>query len=324
MSTSSQISLGALRLQAQQRTSMENNNAITTAEWNSYATSSYKELYDLLTAAYGNDYYLANLYQFTTSSSQTYPLPDGTPTYQDVTGATAAKFYKLLGVDLQYTGSPSGFISLQRFEMIERNKYAYPNTTTNLNGYTNLKYRISGNNLYVIPVPTSGQVMRLWYAPAPTNLQFMLPVVTASSGTIGSLSDTTGLTVGMNAYASGVFPSNTTISAVGSTSVTFSNAALANNASATVSFWNDSTLLEGIAGWEEYVILDMAIKCQIKQEFDATGFAAQKLEMKQRIEAMAEGRDAGQAQHVSDALSVNVYGPGGFGGIGYGDGWGGL
>ena len=42
MSTSSQASLGALRLQAQQRADMENNPAISTAEWNQYISQSYK------------------------------------------------------------------------------------------------------------------------------------------------------------------------------------------------------------------------------------------------------------------------------------------
>lgn len=102
MSTSSQASLGALRLQAQQRTGMENNNAITTSEWNQYASQSYKELYDLLISAYGNDYYVATQYQFNVTSNQQYPLPNGTPTYRNVNGTTAQKFYKLLGVDLQY------------------------------------------------------------------------------------------------------------------------------------------------------------------------------------------------------------------------------
>lgn len=311
MSTSSQASLGALRLQAQQRTGMENNNAITTSEWNQYASQSYKELYDLLISAYGNDYYVATQYQFNVTSNQQYPLPNGTPTYRNVNGTTAQKFYKLLGVDLQYNASPSGWVTIKRFEFIERNKYLYPNTATNFNGYTNMRYRISGDNIFLIPIPSSGQLVQLWYAPAPTSLQFMLPCGTSTGSTSVTLSDTTGLSTGMNVSGLGVQP-NSTISTLTSTSFTLSLPATSGNASSILSMWNDNTVMEGIAGWEEYIVLDMAIKCQIKQEFDFTGFAGQKQAMMARIEAMAEGRDIGQAHHVSDVLSVNCYG---------GDGW---
>lgn len=324
MSTSSDISLGALRLQAQQRSDMQNNPAVSTPEWNSYISQSYKELFDMLVAAYGNDYYVANTYQFQTSSSQAIPLPDGTPAFQDTTGATAAKFYKLLGVDLQYSSSPNGWVTLRRFEFIERNRYAYPNTQTNWNGYTNLRYRLQGNNLYVVPIPMSGQTCRLWYVPAPTSLQFLLACgATLASPTL-TLSDTTGLTVGMNVACQSYISDQTTISALSSTTVTMSSNALAPNVSAIVSFWNDSTTLDGISGWEEYVIIDAAMKALIKQEQDIQPLLIQKQAMKERIEGMAEGRDIGQAFHVSDALGAGGAGDGwggGFGGGGVGDGW---
>lgn len=310
MSTSSLVALGSLRLQAQQRSDMVNNPAISTQEWNSYITNSYKDLYDILVGAYGNDYYVATTYQFSTSS-QFVPLPDGSPAFQDSTGSTSAKFYKLLGVDLQYSASPSGWVSLQRFEFIERNKYAYPNVNVNWNGYTNLRYRIEGNNLYLVPLPQTGQTARIWYIPAPTNLQFMLPCTTTIATPTLGLQDTTGLSAGMN-IAGDFIQSNTTILSLSSTSMTMSSNALATSASTLNSFWNDSTLMEGISGWDEYVIVDAAIKAQIKQENDIQALLIQRNEVKMRIEAMAEGRDAGQAQHVSDVLGT--MGDGGFGG----------
>lgn len=320
MSTSSNISLGSLRLQAQQRSDLENNNFVTTSEWNGYISQEYKSLYDLLVGCYGNDYFVATTYQFQTSAAQSYPLPDGTPSFQNTSGGTAQKFYKLLGVDLQYSASPSGWVTLKRFEFIERNRYAYPNTTVNWNGYTNLRYRIEGNNLFVVPIPQNGQTVRLWYIPAPTSLQFTLPTSLTISSSSATLSDTTGLTVGMNVSGTGIID-GTTLLAVGSTSVQFSTNALTTNPSAILSYWNDSTSLDGIAGWDEYVILGAAIKALIKQEQDFTPLKLLQNEMKERIEAMGEARDAGQAQHVSDALSVQGYGWGG--GSGSGDGFGG-
>ncbi len=319
MSTSSQAALGSLRIQAQQRSDMENNGAISTPEWNQYISQSYKELYDLLVAAYGNDYHVATTYQFVTSSSQTYTLPDGTSAYLNTSGTTAQKVYKLLGVDLQYSSSPTGFVSLKRFEFIERNKYAYPNTTQNMAGYTNLKYRLEGNNLMLIPIPSSGQLVQLWYIPAPTSLQFMLPCGTTLSSTTITLSDVTGLSTGMNVFGTGI-QANTTVSSIGSTSLVLSAQATSTNASSILSFWNDSTLMDGISGWEEYIVIDAAIKAQIKQENDYQGLAGQKMAMQKRIEDMSEARDVGQAQHVSDVMSLGSWGDD----YGCGGGWGGY
>lgn len=313
MSTSSDVSLGSLRLQAQQRADLENNPAVSTQEWNQYISQSYKELYDLLVAAYGDDYYTATTYQFNLGATQFVALPDGTPSFQNSSGTQAQKFYKLLGVDLQYSSSPTGWITLRRFEFIERNKYAQPNTAVNWIGTSSLRYRVEGNNLMLIPQPAAGQLGQIWYIPAPTSLQYQLPVVTALSGTIGSLSDTTGLSAGMNAASTVALANNTIVSTLSSTSVTFSQAAVATSPSSIISFWNDSQSLDGIAGWEEYIVIDAAIKAQIKQEGPFEPLALQKQAMMQRIEAMANGRDVGQAQHVSDALSTNSFGSNGSG-----------
>lgn len=324
MSLSSEASLGALRLQAQYRSDLQGNPSVTDAEWNTYISQSYKELYDLLVAAYGNDYYTATTYQFNTTNSNLYPLPDGTTTYLNTDNTPAQKFYKLLGVDLQYSSSPSGWISLRRFEFIERNKYNYPNTAVNYSGYSNLRYRIEGNNLMLVPVPQTGQAVRLWYIPAPTSLAYLVPATIAVSGTVASMSNTYGIVQGMNVYGTGI-QDRTTVSSVASTSITLSSSATATNPSAILTIWDDSTSLDGIAGWEEYIIIDAAIKAQIKQENDIQPLLIQKAEITQRIQAMAEGRDAGQAHHVSDALSVNGWGGsydgGWYGGFGDGSGW---
>jgi len=322
MSTSSDVSLGSLRIQAKERSDLENNPSVSDAEWNSYLSNSYKRLYNMLIAAYGNDYYVANTYVFNLTNSQNYPLPDGTPNFIDSTGATAQKFYKLLGVDLQYSASPSGWVTMKRFEMISRNRYAYPNTAINFNGYTNLRYRVSGNTLMFMPVPMAGQVIRIFYAPAPTSIQFMLPgYTTASSNVIGSMSDTTGLSIGMNVYSSlqGVV-NQSTISQTSTTTVTLSNTALSSQNANIFSFWNDATTFDGISGWEEFVIIDSAIKAQIKQEGDISGLVAERQDMVDEIQSMAEGRDIGQAMHVSDVLGASSYSDG-YGG--YGDGGGG-
>lgn len=318
MGNASQASLGNLRLAAQERADLETNSAVSTEAWNQLITQSYKELYDMLISAYGNDYYIANVYQFTTTNTQSYALPDGTSSYLDTIGSVAPKFYKLLGVDLQYSGSPNGWLTLRNYNMIDRNKYAMPNTQTTWAGYTNLRYKLQGNSLYLTPTPQTGQTVQVWYAPAPTNLQYRLQGSNTVSSTV-SFSDTVGLSVGMNITGPGI-PSSTTLASVGTGSAFISQNATAANTNAIFSMWTDSTLIEGISGWEEYIIVDAAIKAKVKLEEDPSALMAAKLELKQRIEAMAEGRDAGQAFHVSDVLGAN----GVWGGDGdFGDGFGG-
>lgn len=320
MSTSSNVSLGALRLQAKFRSDMENNPAVSDAEWNSYITNSRKELFDIQVAAYGNSYFMATTYQFSITNAQLYPFPDGTPSFINSNGQVAAKFYKLCGVDLQYSASPSGWITLKRSEFIERNKYGYPNSAINFNGYSNLRYNIVDDNLFFMPVPMSGQQARIWYVPAPKSLQFMLSTTLFVGSASFTLSDVTGLQNGMNVYATTGLQAGTVVTAINSTTGLVSLSLPATSlGSQVVCLWSDATTVDGIAGWEEYIIVDSAIKAQIKQENDITALALEKEALRMRIEGMAEGRDIGQAFHTSDALSVNGYGFDGMGGGWFGD-----
>lgn len=270
MSSSSVISLGAMRLQAKQKADMENNPAISTSEWNVMISNSYKELYDLLVAAYGNDYYVASPYQFTVGNAQLYSLP--------------SDFYKLLGVDLQYSSSPSGWITLKRFEFIDRNKASYLNQTALISG-----------------------LAQAWYVPEPTNLIFMPTCATTIGSTTVTTGDTSDLSAGMSVVGDGIAARVTISSITNATSFVISSAATATQPVVTLSLWTDAATIDGISGWEEYILVDAAIKSGIKQEDSVTDLRAQKKDMYDRITALAEGRDAGQACHVSDAYSVNGY-----------------
>lgn len=272
MSLSSLAYLGALRQLSQMRADLQNSQHITTQEWNSMITLSAKELIDILVGAYGNDYSVQVPYQFTVNGTQLYGLP--------------SDFYKLLGVDLQYGASPTGWVTLKKFEFIERNKYSWLN-----------------------PLPISASVVQLWYVPNPESLQFIpMCSTTSSSGTIG-VSDVTDLLVGMSVAGSGI-PSGATIGSINTSNNTIT---LANSITATLTqpyvalfMWRDDASIDGIAGWEEFIIIDAAIKALIKQERPIDALVLQKNAMKARIEAMAEGRDAGQAHHVSDVISINT------------------
>lgn len=170
-----QTTLGQLRLLSKQKADRVNSQFITDAEWNTYINASYFELYDILVQKYGNEYHVAVPALITTTGEQSYPLPNGVLSFLDDSGNSFVPkaMYKLLGVDLGISGLQtinSAWITLKKFMFISRNRYIYPQLTTNLLGVAGMRYRIVGNNLMLIPQPASGQAIRLWYIPRMTTL----------------------------------------------------------------------------------------------------------------------------------------------------------
>ena len=279
MSLSSNVCLGALRLQAQERSDLVGSPNISVPNWNRLITNSAKELMDILVSAYGNEYFVQTPYQFMISGQELYNLPPD--------------MYKLLGVDMQYSGSPTGWVTLKRFEFIERNKYSWLN-----------------------PLPIQANLVQLWYVPEPTPLQFtVVGASTAGSPVIqlNAQADLSDLSVGMSASCYGITPTNPlwgypTITAIdsGLNQITLSTPVLASIPINIIYCWRDDAVFDGIAGWEEYVIIDAARKAGIPQETDISALMFDKAAITKRVEDMAEGRDLGQAHHVGDAMSVNT------------------
>jgi hypothetical protein len=82
----------------------------------------------------------------------------------------------------------------------------------------------------------------------------------------------------------------------------------------------DASTLDGISGWHEYVIVDAAIKCLIKEESDPSALMAVKAGLIKRIEDAASNRDEGAPPVVSDVTSMDSFnglGYPGYGGFGY-------
>lgn len=169
------LSLGQVRLAAQQRADMVNSGFITMPEWNSYINQSYFELYDILTTAY-EDYYMATPLVFQTDGSILYDLPNG------VNYSAARPFYKLLGVDYGVTGDNNAWVSLSKFNFIGRNQYIYPQITATVLGPFNLQYRVMGSQIMMIPQTTVGQYLRLWYIPRMVQLLQDTDIVDGVSG----------------------------------------------------------------------------------------------------------------------------------------------
>lgn len=170
-----QTTLGNLRLEAQQRINKENSLFYTTQEWNSMLSNSYKELYDILIQKFGDDYFLANPYSYTTTGQidsvtqqSTYPLPDD--------------FYKLMRVEVALNPSdPNSWVTLREFQAIQANLWNYPNVYT-FYGITNLRYRLWGTNLVIVPIPSADQTIRILYSPRPNQLINDTDTVDAISG----------------------------------------------------------------------------------------------------------------------------------------------
>jgi hypothetical protein len=162
--------LGQIRLAAMQRADRVNSNFVTLPEWNQYINQSMFELYDLLITVY-EDLYVAPPIQFTADGTTfLFPLPTGFNTYnsginQNVT-FTPPPFYKLLGVDLALQNATNAYVTINKFNFVDRNRFVYPNTSSTIYGVFNLQYRLLGNNqIEFIPTPSAGQAIRLWYIP---------------------------------------------------------------------------------------------------------------------------------------------------------------
>ena len=140
-----------------------------------------------------NAVYSNNGYQFTVSSTISSgttlsvtgtgtPLPNGILTKVSGTGDSeitfqsysitlsgqpASAFYKMAGMDLAVNTSTvnPAWVTLKKYNFIDRNKYVYPNSTSTIYGVYNQAYRIMGQQLQFIPVPAGNQTIRMWYAP---------------------------------------------------------------------------------------------------------------------------------------------------------------
>ena len=69
----------------------------------------------------------------------------------------------------------------------------------------------------------------------------------------------------------------------------------------------DSDTFDGVNGWEEYIVIDAALKALIKEESPVGDLGATKLAIKKRIEESAPNRDAGMGNRVTDVHSVDPF-----------------
>lgn len=168
-SPTGEMTLSQIRLAAQQRADRVNSNFVSQTEWRTYINQAMFELYDLLITVY-EDYYVATPVQFIVDgTTPQWPLPNGTLSFTDGTNISrtfvAPPLYKLLGVDLALQNANQGYVTINKFNFIDRNRFVYPNTASTIYGVFNLQYRVMGSNIQFIPTPSASQAIRLWYIP---------------------------------------------------------------------------------------------------------------------------------------------------------------
>jgi hypothetical protein len=176
-----QINLGYLRYQARLRADMLKSNFVTNDEWNFMINNSIMELYDILVAKFGEDYFLAPPLIIQSNSALAYPLPNGMnyPNMDGIpnpTGAFAPACFKVYGMDFNSYGAQinntQGWVSMSRFNWADHNKYniLLGAASNNVSGqYCSFQFREMGEQVYIIP-SNSGQYFRLWYVPVNSQL----------------------------------------------------------------------------------------------------------------------------------------------------------
>lgn len=167
----SEMSLYELRLRSQQKADRVASDFVTNSEWNYNIRLACYELYDMLMTSY-EDWFAQDYVSIQTNGTDfRYPLPNGVSNYlggnfNGTSGTPGRAFYKLAGMDLNVNTSvitPSR-VSLLRFDFIKRNQYVYPNSTSTIYGVYNMRYRIMGDYINIIPTPAGNQTLIMWYS----------------------------------------------------------------------------------------------------------------------------------------------------------------
>ena len=323
------MTIDDMRTAAQQRADMVNSNFVSSTEWNSYLQGSYAMLYDLLVQKYGNEYFVADPpYTFATDgTNDKFALPDN--------------FFKLQGVDLLINANQSnGWITLHPFNRTDRNRFLYPNVQVTFGIMSNLRYRLYGNKLWLIPTPSSGQTVRVLYVPrVPT----LTPVITTPLSyyaviVLGTLSAGMTLTINGTTFTYSTDFTNATtlkakiLAAFPTWLITISGSALyitditgvqtpvawsSNSAQIVLTpaaYW--SIYADGVGGWLDYAIVDAARKALLKEESDVSALLGELAALQLRIEQAAENRDSNLPATVADSTRSGNSGGWGWGDLG--------
>jgi hypothetical protein len=281
------VSLTELRLLTRQRADQENSQFVNDTELTRYLNNSWGELYSLINENFNEDY-------FTTTS--TVSMVSGTDTYD-----LPSDFYKMRGVDLVVTSTES--VPLKRYNWAQRTRNAL---TVYARDY---KYRVQKGSIVFSPVPSTTDSVKLYYIPSPKRLlskdTTAITRGTSTMWTTNSHEFVVGdLITGQNFLATD-YNVDQTVTAVGANTVTTDLDS--SGLSDPTSYGSIESRFDFYSGWDEYIIIDSAIKIMIKEEADATALLLQKNQIKERIITESQNRDAGEPEVVTDVVSYEKF-----------------
>lgn len=298
---------------AKSRADLTRSGFVSTAQWVDFINTGITELWDELTKAYGEEYFL-RAYPFTSTTASEYDLP--------------ADFGQLRGVDIYLGGQ---WVGVTRFGLPRRNsRGGFSGGSPVAPG--GIEYALWGSKLKFIPDPASGQSMRVLYTPRPDRLA----TLTCAAADVSAAADT--LTIASHGLrddqlvrltpattASAALPaplrSDTDyyVIVVDLDTIQLAESPAGMGTATAVDLTDTGTgthtvdgVLDGVAGWEEWPILKAAILAKIKGEDDSmplerllygTGDVDDDKSVRGRIKAASKQRDSGEPPRV-----INVYG----------------
>lgn len=285
------VALYDIRQNVRRRADMENSTFCTDSEVDDYINHAWHELYDILIQKYEEDYFLKSSNISLAASTDSYDLPDD--------------FYKVRGIDFQL--NTNDWTPLQRYRFTQRTRA--PET---LKFVYNFKYRIQGEKIFFTPIPSSSDTVRVWYIPNPRFVETTSPTVISRGSTTTWTADPKNFAV--DDYVKGFNFTATTgnynvvqkVTAVGAATITTDF-----NSSGTsdpLTYGEITSMVDAYSGWDEYILVDAAIRCMIKEESDIQPLLVQKDGLLKRIVEASSQRDAGEPMRVTDVADYdNIY-----------------
>lgn len=142
------MTLAQLRETIRLRSDMLHTEYVSDDELNTYINLSLKELYGLLVETFQN-YFVTSQTTTVAANEQSFALP---------TDST-----KVIGVDAK-TGENT-WVTLRHFEFMERNLYQPPNQGMVSQYWSNIRYQLRDDSIYLNPAPGQSADIKVWYIP---------------------------------------------------------------------------------------------------------------------------------------------------------------
>jgi len=276
------VGLNSIRTNVRRRADMENSQFVSDAEVDDYVNHAWNELYDIIIQNYEEDYFLKNSDITLVSDTESYDLP--------------SDFYKARGVDYK---NGNDYMPIHRYNFSERSRSA-----------SSLKYRIQGEKIFFSPTPTSSDTIRIWYIPNPRLLEFTSATIVATGSNTTYTTDPKNYVAGDYLLGEDFLPAtyNVEQKIVSVTATTVVTDLDSSALGAVTNFGKLNLMMDGYSGWDEFVIVDAAIRCLVKEESDIGPLVGHKSSLVKRINGASNIRDAGEPTTVTDVSAYdNLY-----------------